>query len=240
MEIRALRPTDERATFESGDEALVRFLHRYAGQNQFRHHLGVTYVAVEGGRVLGYATVAPRHLEIEELPARVRKRLPRYPLPVLGLARLAVDRSARSIGLGRELLRFVLDLASKMADEVGCAGVVVDAKPGAFDLYAKYGFTPFDVLEGESEARPRPTTMCCPCRQSSARADRPARDGSWRELAVERPSASARRWRESRARAGTSRESAVFFRSPDALLGAWSEERSHGRRHEDGGCRTRV
>jgi predicted N-acetyltransferase YhbS len=64
------------------------------------------------------------------------------------------------MGLGAQLLRFVLKLASKMADEVGCAGVVVDAKPGAVDVYAKFGFTPFEPLEGQSEARPRQTAMC--------------------------------------------------------------------------------
>jgi predicted N-acetyltransferase YhbS len=162
MEIRALRQSDDRSAFQSGDEALDRFFHRYAGQNQFRHHLGVTYVAVDGGRILGYATVAPRHVDIEHLPERSRKKLPRYPVPVLGLARLAVDKSAQSMGLGGQLLRFVLKLALKMAGDVGCAGVVVDAKPGAVDFYAKYGFVPFDLLEGQSEARPRPTAMWLP------------------------------------------------------------------------------
>ena len=46
-----------------------------------------------------------------------------------------------------------------MADEVGCAAVVVDAKPGAVDFYGKYGFTPFEPLEGQSDARPQPTAM---------------------------------------------------------------------------------
>jgi predicted N-acetyltransferase YhbS len=164
MEIRALRPSDDRSPFQSGDEALDRFFHRYAGQNQFRHYLGVTYVAVDGGRVLGYATVAPRHVDIEDLPERVRKKLPRYPVPVLGLARLAVDKVAQSMGLGGQLLRFVLELASKMADAIGCAGVVVDAKPNAADFYAKYGFMPFEPLEGQSEARPRTTAVWLPMR----------------------------------------------------------------------------
>jgi GNAT superfamily N-acetyltransferase len=162
MEIRALRPSDDRLPFRSGDDALDRFFHQFAGQNQFRHHLGVTYVAVEQDRVLGFATLAPRHIEIEALPERTRKRLPRYPVPVLGLARLAVDEFVRSIGLGSQLLRFVLALAAKMADEVGCAGVVVDAKPAAITFYSKYGFTAFEVLEGQSDARPRPTTMWLP------------------------------------------------------------------------------
>lgn len=162
MEIRGLRPSDDRSAFRSGDEALDRFFHRYAGQNQFRHYIGVTYVAVDGDRILGYATVAPRHIDIEELPARARKKLPRYPVPVLGLARLAVDRSAQSTGLGSQLLRYVLELAAKMAGEFGCAGVVVDAKPGAVEFYARYGFTPFELLEGQSDARPRPTAMWLP------------------------------------------------------------------------------
>lgn len=174
MEIRALRSSDDRSAFESGDEALDRFFRRYAGQNQFRHYLGVTYVAADGGRVLGFATVAPRHIQIEDLPERVQKKLPRYPVPVLGLARLAVDKSARSMGLGGQLLSFVLKLALKMADEVGCAGVVVDAKAGAVDFYAKYGFVPFLPLEGQSEAHPRPTAMWLPI-QAIKVAGKPAR-----------------------------------------------------------------
>ena len=159
MEIRALRASDNRSAFESGDEALDRFFRKYAGQNQFRHYLGVTYVAVEGDRMLGFTTVAPGQIDIEDLPAAARKGLPRYPLPILRLARLAVDRSAQSQGLGTQLLRFVLRLAARMADDYGCAGVVVDAKPEAVKFYAKYGFFPHEVLEGQSEARPRPTTM---------------------------------------------------------------------------------
>src|SRR5579862_6356818 len=103
MEIRPLRPTDDRSRFESGDEALDRFFRHYAGQNQFRHYLGVTYVAVDQGRVLGFATVAPGQIEVDDLPAAARKKMPRYPLPILRLARLAVDRSARSSGLGKQL-----------------------------------------------------------------------------------------------------------------------------------------
>jgi GNAT superfamily N-acetyltransferase len=159
MEIRPLRGSDDRSTFDSGDEALDRFFQRYAGQNQFRHYLGVTYVAVDGDRVLGFATVAPGQIEIEDLPMAARKKAPRYPLPILRLARLAVDQSARAQGLGTELLRFVCRLASKMADDYGCAGVVVDAKPEAVGFYGKYGFVAYDALEGQSEARTRPTTM---------------------------------------------------------------------------------
>ena len=159
MEIRALREGDDRSQFRCGEPDLDRFFHKFAGQNQFKHYVGVTYVAVEDGRILGFATISPAHVEIEGLPATARKKLPRYPLPVLRLARLAVDESARGQGLGAHLLRFVLQLALRMADDYGCIGVIVDAKADALDFYAKYGFIPVEALEGQSDARPQPTPM---------------------------------------------------------------------------------
>jgi GNAT superfamily N-acetyltransferase len=159
MENRALREADERSPFRSGDPDLDRFFHRFAAQNQFRHFVGVTYVAVEDGRILGFATVAPGHVEIEGLPVSARRTLPRYPLPVLRLARLAVDLPVQGQGLGGQLLRFVLQLAIRMAADFGCAGVVVDAKRGAVEFYAKHGFIPLEVVHGQADARPRPTAM---------------------------------------------------------------------------------
>jgi hypothetical protein len=44
--IRRLEPSDDRSGLDSGQVELDRFFHRFAGQNPFRHHLGVTYVAV--------------------------------------------------------------------------------------------------------------------------------------------------------------------------------------------------
>jgi GNAT superfamily N-acetyltransferase len=159
MEIRALRESDERAGFRSGDEDLDRFLHKYAGQNQFRHHIGATYVAVEADRIIGYVTVAPGHIEVEDLPPARRKKLPRYPLPILRLGRLAVDESMRGRGLGKLLLHFVLRLSIRMDADFGCTGVVVDAKPGAVSFYEQFGFAPLEVVEGQSQARPSATAM---------------------------------------------------------------------------------
>ncbi len=173
MEIRPLREGDDRSEFRSGDPDLDRFFHAFAGQNQFRHHLGVTYVALEERRIVGFATVAPGHVEIEELPAAARKKLPRYPLPVLRLARLAVDQTARGQGLGAELLRFVLQLALRMANDYGCVGIVVDAQPGAVDFYRKYGFVAVEAVEGQSDVRPAPEPLFLATR-TLQRALRPA------------------------------------------------------------------
>ena len=159
IEIRALHERDDRSLFRSDDADLDRFFRHFAGQNQFRHHVGVTYVAIDDRRILGFATVAAAHVEIDGLPIVARKKLPRYPLPVLRLARLGVDQSAQGQGLGVQLLRFVLTLALRMADDFGCVGVIVDAKPDAVGFYTKYGFIPVDTVEGQSDARPAPTPM---------------------------------------------------------------------------------
>ena len=162
MEIRALRDTDDRTAFRSGEADLDRFLAKYAGQNQFRHHIGVTYVARDAERIVGYATVAAGTLEAESLPASQRKKLPGYPLPVLRLARLAVDVTAQSRGVGTALLRHTFRLAVEMSERFGCVGIVVDAKAGAVDFYSRLGFSAIELVEGGIASRPEPLAMFLP------------------------------------------------------------------------------
>jgi len=162
IQIRVLEPGDDRGRFSSGNPDLDRFFHRFAGQNQFRHHIGVTYATVDGGDTLGFVTVAASEIAIDALPAARRGRLPRYPLPVLRVARLAVSVSARGRGIGQALLRHALRLARRTAAEIGCVGVVVDAKPEALGFYLRYGFEPLSVVEGALLDRPEPTLMFLP------------------------------------------------------------------------------
>ena len=162
IEVRLLREKDNRNSFQSGDDQLDLFFHRYAGQNQFRHHIGTTYVAVESEIILGFATVTVGHVEIENISPGLRKKLPDYPLPILRLARLAVDRNAQAKGVGEHLMRTVFSVAIELRDKVGCIGVLVDAKPGAENYYLRYGFVELEVIEGALEERPAPTPMFLP------------------------------------------------------------------------------
>ena len=160
LEVRRLEPDDDRAGFRSGNVDLDRFFLRYAGQNQFRHHIGTTYIAVDGrGFIAGFATVAASEVVPEVLPQPKRKRLPAYPIPVLRLARLAVDVRAKGHGVGSLLLRSVLVLARRMAGEFGCVGVLVDAKPEAAAFYEKLGFVRLEVQAGQLGDRPEPQPM---------------------------------------------------------------------------------
>lgn len=157
--VRRLEPGDDRAAFRSGDIDLDRFFQRYAGQNQFRHHIGTTWIAVDGTAILGFATVSAAHLEVGVLPEAERRRLPAYPLPVLRLARLAVAADAQGRGVGRLLLRATFTLAWRMAEDMGCIGVVVDAKPGAVSCYVNLGFRELEHTRGALGDRPQPTPM---------------------------------------------------------------------------------
>ncbi|HKY39758.1 MAG TPA: GNAT family N-acetyltransferase [Polyangiaceae bacterium] len=159
LKVRRLEPTDDRSGFRSGNVDLDRFFLRYAGQNQFRHHIGTTYVIVDAsGQIFGFATVSASEIAPEALHPVKRKRLPKYPIPVLRLARLAVDERAKGRGIGSALLRSVLVLAQQMAEDVGCAGVLVDAKSDAIAFYEKLGFLRLEAAAGELGDRP-PTCL---------------------------------------------------------------------------------
>ena len=158
IEIRPLAKDDDRGGFSCGEPDLDRFFEHYASQNQFKLHLTVTYVAVVDGRIVGFATVAASSVERASVPsARLRKRLPAYPLPVLRLARLGVITDAQGLGIGKALLRHVLTLAVEQRDRIGCVGIVTDAKPAAASFYQQLGFVAVDgVREGLLQGEPTP------------------------------------------------------------------------------------
>lgn len=158
VEIRPLAKDDDRSGFSCGQPDLDRFFEHYAGQNQFKLYLAVTYVAVVEDRIIGFATVAASSIERSSVPsARLRKRLPAYPLPVLRLARLGVDTRAQGLGIGKALLRHVLALAVEQRNHIGCVGVVTDAKSEAVTFYQGLGFVVVEsVRQGLMHGEPLP------------------------------------------------------------------------------------
>jgi predicted N-acetyltransferase YhbS len=160
VSVRRLRSSDDRNGFRSGQVDLDRFFLRFAGQNQFRHHLGTTYVAIDDeGLIVGFATVSASQIEVQNLPLAKSRRLPNYPLPVLRLARLAIHEDFHGKGVGSVLLRAVFALAHQMARDYGCVGVLVDAKSEAIDYYKRFGFFELSTLRGELGDRPAPAIM---------------------------------------------------------------------------------
>ena len=160
--IRLLAPGDDRSRFASGDIELDRFFRLYAGQNQFRHHIGSTYIALAGDMIAGFMTVSPGEMSAGTASAVLKKKLPAYPIPILRIARLAVDTHFQGRGIGKLLLRAMFELALELRDRTGCAGVVADAKPGAVGFCRGLGFMLLEVVRGALGARPKPLPMLLP------------------------------------------------------------------------------
>ena len=140
--IERIRKDHAREAFDCGIEKLNTFIRRYARQNE-EHGLSRTFVAVRPAslRIFGYHTLRSGQVEIRDLsPAEVR-RFPRYPVPVVHLARLAVDREARGQGLGELLLLDALAKAHEAAGVIAAYAVEVEAvDESARRFYLKYGF----------------------------------------------------------------------------------------------------
>ncbi len=160
--IRRLLADDDTSAFRCGDPEYDLFLQRYAGQNQDRLFVGTTYAALVVPTVVGYVTVAVGQLDRDEIPSESRRDLPRYPLPVLRLARLAVDQAYQGRGLGRRLAAYAFAVALQVRETAGCVGVVVDALPSRVSFYAGLGFTELELTSGNSAIRPQPAPMFLP------------------------------------------------------------------------------
>lgn len=157
MEIRALDPGDARAGFHSGNPDVDEFFHRYAGQNQWRHHVGVTYCLLQDVRIDGFITLGAGGIVPRDLPDR--HSFPRYTLPVLRLSRLGVAHELQGTGVGRQLLAFTVEIALEMRVRVGCVGIVVDAKPDAVAFYERHGFRALPVTSRMAGAGAPPVRL---------------------------------------------------------------------------------
>ena len=98
-----LERSHARATFRSGEARVDEWLATKALQQQEKH-LSVTKVLVdETGSIAGYYTLATGHVNFDELPPELSKRLPRRLMPVAVLAWLGVSLDRQGLGLGRSL-----------------------------------------------------------------------------------------------------------------------------------------
>ena len=140
--IEKLSRSHDQAGFDCGEPSLNEYLLRYARQNA-QKGLGATYVAILKGeqRVLAYYTISSGQVAREALPEAEQKALPRYPVPVVRIGRLASDRSMRGQGLEGMMLIDALRRSLAIAEVLGVYAVEVDAlDERARAFYEKYGF----------------------------------------------------------------------------------------------------
>lgn len=130
-------------TFDCGKEPLDRFLKRHALVNQ-KASSAQTYVVCRGdGRVVGYYSLVVGAVEHQDAPGRVTKGLARHPVPVMLLARLAIDKSEQGQGLGKALLKDAILRTAQAADIAGMRALLVHAKDDeARAWYEGFDFEP--------------------------------------------------------------------------------------------------
>jgi len=132
----------DRSVFSCGQPSLDAFLLAHVGQYEKRR-FGKTYVAGPRGEkhVVGYYTLAAGNVAFDHLPPAASRKLPKHPVPVILLARLAVDRSVQRRGLGEDLLLDALARALTLSDSLGIHAIEVHAlNDDAAAFYRKFGF----------------------------------------------------------------------------------------------------
>jgi GNAT superfamily N-acetyltransferase len=130
------------AAFTCGNEMLDRWLVRNAAQSERRDAARTFVTASDDGSVRGYYTLVAGQIEHDEATAVVRKGLSRhFPIPVVILARLAVDQRSQGQALGARLLADALERICRAAEDVAVRAVLVHAiDDRAASFYERFGF----------------------------------------------------------------------------------------------------
>jgi GNAT superfamily N-acetyltransferase len=136
--------------FECGVPELTDWLRRFALASH-RGDSARVYVVHRDHRVVGYYALATGAVVKDEAPERIGRGLANHPVPVILLARLAVDQTEQRRGIGRLLLRDALLKVAEAADLVGARALLVNAKSTeARDWYqglVEFDSSPVDPLQ---------------------------------------------------------------------------------------------
>lgn len=161
LEIRRLRQSDRCAGFSVPDDpSLQQFIKRHAKKAEAAG-ASATWVAVDGDLVAAFATIVPAMVRPAEVAGLVDARS-RNPLPVLLLGLMATDAQHKGRGLGRALVRVVLEQAVALRANFGCVGVLVDAKASAVGFYEGEEFVALPDADGPTPATDAPDPAAAP------------------------------------------------------------------------------
>ena len=134
-------------SFDCGHVALNEFLQRFALVNQ-RSNSSQTYASCNAGQVAGFYSLAVGSVEPSHSAPRVIKGIPRHPVPVMILARLAIDQRYQRQGLGKALLKNALLRTVQAADIAGIRALLVHAK----DEEARNWYRQWEYEESPTDA----------------------------------------------------------------------------------------
>jgi GNAT superfamily N-acetyltransferase len=127
--------------FDCGNAELNRFLHRHALQSQ-QASAAQTYLGLVEKTIVGFYTLTVSEVDWIEAPERLKKGLGRHPVPLMLLARIAVDRRWQAKGIGSALLRDAVLRTLQAAEIAGIRAIAAHAK----DETAKQFYERFDFI----------------------------------------------------------------------------------------------
>jgi GNAT superfamily N-acetyltransferase len=143
--IAALDPALDTRSFRCGHPALDAYIQQYAGQDA-RRNIARVFAATADytpSHLAGFYTLSAGSVQCELLPPALAKKLPRYPVPVALVGRLAVDQDHQGQGLGSILLADACQRVVQAGRVLAVVGIVVDAKDERAALfYSHFGFIP--------------------------------------------------------------------------------------------------
>jgi GNAT superfamily N-acetyltransferase len=157
--IRPLDASINAADFQCGRRPLDDYIRRYASQDVRRNVARVFIATPENDpqQLSGFFTLSAGSVSCSSLPASLARKLPRYPVPVALIGRLAVDKKSQGKGLGSILLAEACQKVSQASTVLAVAGIIVDAKDDeAISFYKHFGFIP---LQGQTDRMLLPASV---------------------------------------------------------------------------------
>ncbi len=137
----------DRSNFDCGQSELNTYLKQYALQNQ-KKDIVRNYVVSRENRIVGYYSLAYASVSRSDMPIELARGLPHYPIPIMLLARLAVDVTEKGHGLGAALLKDAMLRTLQASEIAGLRAMFVHAKDDdACSFYQKYLFIPSPAIE---------------------------------------------------------------------------------------------
>lgn len=127
----------ELSSFSCGNEELDKYLREFALIND-KNGYGKTFLLYDDKELVGFFTLSSASIRYEDFPKK--KSMPKYPIPAVRIARLAVRKDKQGKGYGAELLKQAFLRIMVISEKVGVRLIVVDAKETSASFYEHYGF----------------------------------------------------------------------------------------------------
>lgn len=144
LQFQLLDKTHDRQSFTCGEKSLDSYLKQYASQD-IKRNINRLFVATEQKQkaIVAYYSLSANSLDVNNLPEKIKSRLPKYPIPVSLLGRLAVSIDFQGQGIGKIVLADALKRVYHASQAMAVYAVVVDAlDETAKQFYEKFGFIP--------------------------------------------------------------------------------------------------